>query len=148
MKVILLKDVANIGKKFEIKNVSDGFAINSLIPKRLAEAATSRAIAKLNKDELERKAEQKIQTTLLNKDLAKLKGQTVEIKEKANEKGHLFAQVHKEEIVATLKEKLQLNFKPEQIVLPEPIKVVGDSKIKVSVGDNSTEFILKVSALE
>lgn len=146
MKVILLKDVAKVGKKFEVKSVADGFAINSLIPQKLAETATPNALARLAKIKAESEAERKIQENLLLKDLAAIKGQNLKIEEKANEKGHLFAQVHKAEVVRILKEKLQTEFPVDSIILDKPIKEIGSFKVTVAVGEHKADFNLEVTA--
>lgn len=140
-----MKDVPKVGKKFEVKTVADGFAINSLIPQQLAEAATPKALARLATMKAESETEKKIQENLLLKDLNSIKGQTIKIEEKANEKGHLFAQVHKVEIVKILKDNLQVDFLPENVMLDKPIKEVGKFKLVIAVGDKKAEFSLEVS---
>ena len=146
MKVILMKDVPKVGKKFEVKSVADGFAINSLIPQQLAEVATPNALARLAKMKAESETEKKIQENLLLKDLSAIKGQTINILERANEKGHLFAQVHKAEIVKILKDNLQVGFLPENVLLDRPIKEVGKFQVAIAVGEKKAEFTLEVNA--
>jgi large subunit ribosomal protein L9 len=73
MKIILLKDVPKIGRKFEVKNVADGYALNALMPKGLAMVATLQAIAQIDKEKAKIQAEQKIQEELLLKNLGVIK---------------------------------------------------------------------------
>ncbi|MEK7184868.1 MAG: 50S ribosomal protein L9, partial [Patescibacteria group bacterium] len=105
MKIILLKDIAKVGKKYETKDISDGYAINLLIPKGLAVPATSEMLKKISLERSLIDGEKKIHDELLHKNMLALDGITVSIVEKANEKGHLFAGVHViENVKAILKQ--------------------------------------------
>src|SRR3989338_7023863 len=103
MKVVLLKDVQGVGRKNEIKNVSDGYALNMLIPRKLAVMGTPAAIAHAERVKSEQDTERKIQEDLLFKNLSSMQGLNVEISGKANEQGHLFASIHADQIVAAVK---------------------------------------------
>ncbi len=147
MKIILLHDIAKIGKKYDVKNVSDGHALNLLIPKGLAIVANDSALKKVEKLKSEDTAHKKIQEDLLLMNLKSVEGMTLEISEKANEKGHLFAGVHKEEIIAKMKEK-HINLLPEFIVLEKPIKEVGEHAIEIKVQDKKAILKLVITALQ
>src|SRR3989338_9715865 len=110
MKIILLHDIAKVGKKYDIKNVSDGHALNLLIPKGLAITANDSAIKRVEKLKSKNTLHKKIQEDLLLMNLKAVEGTTLEISEKANEKGHLFAGVHKEEIIARMKADKHIDF--------------------------------------
>ncbi|MES3005571.1 MAG: 50S ribosomal protein L9 [Patescibacteria group bacterium] len=148
MKVILLKDVQKVGKKFQIVDVADGFAMNSLLPRGLAENATPKAIVRAEKFKSEEAADQKVREDLLMKNLKDIGGVKFEIIGKANEKGHLFAGIHKEELVPALKEQTRLDIDPQYIVLDKPIKEVGEHKVEVKVQDKTVEFTVVIKALE
>lgn len=140
MKVILLKDVLKTGKKFEIKNVSNGYAQNYLIPNKLAEIATKEAeariaLAKSLNDEKIRESE----TELLKK-LKDIKDAVLTIEGKANDKGILFAGIHKDELVSHVAKELDLGISPEHIVMKEPIKEVGEHTIQIIVQDKKTSI--------
>ncbi len=143
MKVILLKDVKNVGRKFEVKNVGDGFAINSLIPRRLAEIATPHALKKLESRKSEIEAMRQVDEDLAKANLEQISAKEIIITEKANELGHLFAAVHIAEIVKAIKTETELDIAPEWIVLAEPIKAVGEYKIPVEY--HSHKSIIKLS---
>ena len=147
MKIILLQDIAKVGKKYEVKNVSDGHALNFLIPKNLAEVATPTALKKVEKLKLEDATRQKIQEDLLLMNLKTIDGATIEIKEKANEKGHLFAGVHKAEIITAMKSQKQIILLPEFIMLDRPIKEVGEREVEIKVKDKSAKLKLIINAL-
>ncbi|MSU55404.1 MAG: 50S ribosomal protein L9 [Candidatus Taylorbacteria bacterium] len=147
MKIILLQDIPKIGKKYDIKTVSDGHALNLLIPKGLAEIATPKALLKVEKLKTEDVAHKKIQEDLLIMNLKAIEGVTLEIKEKANEKGHLFAGVHKEEIIAHMKKDKHIDLLPDFIVLDKPIKEVGDYTIEIKVKGKIAKLKLNISAI-
>jgi large subunit ribosomal protein L9 len=147
MKVILLQDVRKVGKKYEVKNVADGYALNMLIPQKMAEAATPQAMKHLEKLKVADETQRKINEKLLAQNLKALNDARVEIQEKVNEKGHLFAGLHKEEIAKAVKEQTRLDVLPDFIVLDRPIKELGEHKIEVKVGDKSASFTLIVSAI-
>lgn len=144
MKVILLKDVQKVGRKHDIKTVADGFAMNSLIPKGLAEIATGSALVKVEKLKKEEETMRAINEDLLFKNLSQVKDAKVEVTGKASEAGHLFAGIHKEELSKLLKEQAHLDINPDFIVLDKPIKALGEHKVVVKVKDKEVEFTLVV----
>ncbi|HEY4511665.1 MAG TPA: 50S ribosomal protein L9 [Candidatus Paceibacterota bacterium] len=146
MKVILLKDVPKVGKKYEIKAIADGHALNFLIPRGLAEAATANNLKKLETLKATDATEKKVQADLLAKNLKSLEGVVVEITGKANEKGHLFASIHTDTIVAELMKQKHLSLPTEFIKIAKPIKEIGDHEIPVLINDKKASFILKVTA--
>ena len=99
MKIILLKDIPKIGRKYDVKDVADGYALNLLIPRELAAIASPQAMKRVEQMKEKEGAEKKIQADLLLKNLETIKGLTLNLKEKANDKGHLFAGVTKEILV-------------------------------------------------
>lgn len=146
MKVILLKDTKKVGKKFETKEVSDGYALNFLIPNKLAEVATPSSIKKLEVVKKRDAEEKKVQEDLLVMNLKSLDGVSIELKEPANDKGHLFKGVHKEEIITALKTQGHLDLLPEYIILEKPIKEVGEHTIEAKVQNKTVKFKVVISA--
>jgi len=142
MKVILLKDLKGVGRRFEEKEVSDGHAMNFLIPNRLAvPASEAGAIKTLKENETNaRKAEmQKIQ-----ENMAKISGTEIHLKLKANEKNHLFAALNAEKISDVLKKEKGILINADYIVLEYPIKQTGTFEIPIKVGSKETKFKLVV----
>lgn len=146
MKVILLKNVPKIGQKYEVKEVSDGHASNYLIPRGLALVANQSALKQVETLKAKDAMEKSVHEDLLLKNLEDLTGVAVRMTESANEQGHLFAGIHKEEIVPALKEQTRLEISPEYIILEKPIKTIGEHEITVSVQDKKTTFKLIVEA--
>ena len=145
MKVILLQDVRKVGKKFETKDVADGYALNFLIPRKLAEVANTSNSKRVGDLKSKEEAEKKVQEDLLMKNLKSLEGITVELKENTNEKGHLFKGVNKQEIVEALKSQGHLDLAAEYIMLEKPIKEAGEYTIEAKVQDKSASFKLVIS---
>lgn len=148
MKVILLKDVPKIGRKYDVKDVSPGHASNFLIPRGLAEIATNSSIKKISTLRAQEEAEGKIKEDLLLKNLIDIEGIHIEVSEKANDKGHLFAGLHKEEIAKLIEVQTRLAILPSYIVLDKPIKTVGDHIVEVEVQGKKAKFKLTITAKE
>lgn len=146
MKVILLKDVKAVGRKYEVKDVSDGHALNFLFPQQLAERATDKAIERVHKMKDQVDAERKIQDDLLMKNIESLKGKTVTIEDKVNDKGHLFASIHKDNIAGEIMKQTQISIPSDSIVLAKPIKEAGEYTIGLTNSDAT--FVLSVKAKE
>ncbi len=146
MKVVLLQDVTGVGRKSEVKNVSDGYALNFLFPRKLAQTGTPHAIAGAERARVQAEAEQKIHADLIQKNLKSLEDVVVEMSGKASEKGHLFSGIHKEVIVAELKKQKGVDLLPEFIILPHPIKAVGEHVIPVKTQGKTASFKLLVRA--
>ncbi|MEK7081734.1 MAG: 50S ribosomal protein L9 [Patescibacteria group bacterium] len=147
MKVILNQDISKVGKKYEVKNVADGHALNFLIPRGLAVAATAGALKKLAIAKTQLVVEKKVQEDLLLKNLRSLDGAKIEIIEKANDQGHLFAGLHKEQIILALKKQTGLDVLPEFLILEKPIKEIGEQTIEVKVQDKTAKFVVVVKGV-
>ncbi len=146
MKVILLKDVPKVGRKYDVKDVAEGYALNMLLPKKLAQIATSQAIKKIEDIKNNDLTQKRIQEELLHKNLETINSLTVTVKGKANEKGHLFAGITKENLVAEILKSSRLNIDPELVQLEKPIKEVGSHKVQIKAGNKKAEFVLVVEA--
>lgn len=135
MKVILLKDIDKIGKKFEVKEVKNGYARNFLIPEGLAKLATKEALIWL---ETQREISEKKEEEKLKKfqDIASaIDGQEVIILVKVGEQDQLFESITNQKIAEKLKEA-GFNIKKSQIDLPQPIKELGEFTAKVKFEHN------------
>jgi len=148
MKVILLRDVANTGRKHEVKEVSPGFARNFLIPKGLAIIADAESLKNLEaKKKIDaEKAEQELKET--EKIVSKLDGTEVEMKVKTGEEGQLFESVNKQKISEYLKE-MGFNVSKDQIDLKSTIKKTGDFPVKLRFEHNlEAEIKIIITGLE
>ena len=142
MKVILIRDVATLGKEGDVVEVSDGHARNFLFPQNLAVSATADVLQKrAEKLQAEKKSAHKKLSVAA--DLAKqLDGQEVVLALKTSDAGVLFAAVNPKQIVKALKAQ-SLKVKPEQIKIAEPIKDVGEYEVEVQL-DQGFEVTIRV----
>ena len=142
MKVILLKDIKGVGKKFEEKNVSDGYANNLLIPKKLAVPASNAAQVKTL---IENKiAHEAAEHKALLQNIEKIKGTEIRLSLKANEKHHLFASLNAEKLAEILKKEKGIEINSSLILLDAPIKQTGTFEVPVKVGDTTAKFTLVI----
>jgi len=147
MKIILLKDIPKVGKKYEIKNVSDGYAANFVLPQGLGIVATPQNEKKIKQMHAGALVNKDIQEELLLKNLASLQSVTVTISGKTNEKGHLFAGIHGEEITKALQEQVRLTVPVEAIKLEKPLKETGKFMIEVEMHGKKTQFALHIEGI-
>jgi large subunit ribosomal protein L9 len=147
MKIILLKEVSKLGHKYDVKNVSNGHALNLLIPQGLAIAATKDALKRMEVEKSKVDGEKKVHEDLLVKNLKDLDGKTLTIHGKANDKGHLFAGIHREEISAEITKQTNLQIDSSFIQLEHPIKEVGEHVIDVKGGGKSAKFKIVVASI-
>jgi len=129
----MLQDVPKIGRKYEVKEINDGYARNFLIPKKLAEIATPSTIAELKKREEKIRLERSMKEEAVVKNLSLVKDVVLEIKAKVNEKGHLFQGIGKKEIAEAIKKAKGAELIEEFIALDKSIKEVGEFDIPVKV---------------
>ena len=148
MKIVLLKDIGGLGKRFELKNVADGHALNFLIPKKMAEPATPQAVERVKKAVAQAEVKRKVQEDLLVKNLKGVEGAEIIIKSKASDKGHLFAGIHAAEISKAVKEGIGADIPAEFIDISEAIKTVGAHEALIKIGDKKLKLRLKVEAFE
>ncbi len=133
MKVILLQDVKGKGKKGQMIEVSDGYARNYMLPKKLAQEATADAINTMrmnDKATQERIAKEKAEALALSK---RLREMTIVVKAKGGGAGRLFGAVTNQEIANAL-EGLGIKLDKRKIVLSENIKNVGTYTVTCKLG--------------
>ncbi len=130
MKVILSKDVQNLGHAGDVKEVSGGYAKNFLIPGGYARVATEGAMKKAEQLRAEREAQAKLDFEKAKELAARLQGQAVVIKAKAEEGKKLYAAVKPEEIAAALAAQ-GFEVGKDKISVDEPLKETGDFEVTV-----------------
>ena len=133
MKLILLEDVKSVGKKGDIVNKNDGYALNYLIPKKLAVEATK---ANMNDLELKKKAEEKRKKEELEeakKIAEQLNDKVVKVSVKAGENGKVFGSVTNKEIADALAKQTGMDIDKKKISFDAPIKMVGRRIVKIKL---------------
>ena len=147
MKVILLEDVKSLGKKGEIVNVSDGYARNFVLPKKLGVEANSANMndLKLQKANADKVAQEQLEAA---QELAKvLETKEVVVKMKSGEGGRTFGSISSKEIAIAAKEQCGLELDKKKIQLPEAIKSLGVYEVNVKLHTKVTGK-LKVKVIE
>ena len=133
MKIILLEDVKTLGKKGDVVNVSDGYARNAILPKKLGVEATAK---NLNDLKLQNQHADKVAAENLAKakELAKeIEQKKVVIKIKSGDGGKLFGSVSTKEIAQAAKEQTGLELDKKKMQLTDPIKALGTYEVPVKL---------------
>ena len=148
MRVILLQDVPKVGRKYDTKDVPDGYGTNFLIARKLAVIASPAKVAEIEKLKRELGAQREAGEAELMAGMQKINGVELVIKGKASDKGHLFSAVHKKDI----KEKLATDFgillNEDNLNIKDGLKEVGQYDIEVKVGDKKAKFKLLIEAIK
>ncbi|MDQ5961094.1 MAG: large subunit ribosomal protein [Patescibacteria group bacterium] len=129
MKVILRADVKGVGKKGELKNVSDGYAVNALFPKKLAIPATKESVRQLELEGEKKRRDEEKKIALEKESAKKISEMTITLIRKA-EKGKLFGAIHEGDIVDALA-KQGMTIDRKHIILEKHIKEVGSYPVEV-----------------
>ena len=131
MKVVLLKDVKNIGKRDEILNVSDGYARNFLFPQKLAVEATPGALREIERKRAAQDARETERLADAKEKAAALKGKTITLAVKCGEKGRLYGSVTAAEVADALEQQHGIAGDKRKIELGDSIREVGVREISV-----------------
>ncbi len=131
MKIILLKDVKGLGKKGEVKEVSDGYARNFLIKKGLGEEATSIKINSLNIKKGAEEFHRQEEIKALKETAKKIDGESIELLIKCGENGKIFGSITAKEIAEKLSEQFSISVDKKKVLLKDTIKNLGEFKVEV-----------------
>lgn len=146
MKVLLLKNVARVGQRGDVKDLSEGYVRNMLIPKGLAKILTPGELKNLEaqKGKIAQATEQKINT--IHQMFDRIKGATVTISEKANDKGHLFAAVPFADILTALTAQLKVTLEKDWVNYETHIKSTGVHPIEIAHAGKKVSVNLEVTS--
>jgi large subunit ribosomal protein L9 len=145
MKVILLRDVAKIGKRYEIVNVPDGFALNKLVPQKDAEPATPANLKRVNNMRAKDKTDKAAVVDMLKKIVSDLAASPLLVPMQANEQGHLFQGVHVEDVVKAAHER-GVSIDKDFVSFETPIKSVGQHSVQLKNQQESFNITIEVVA--
>lgn len=141
MKVILLKDVKGTGKKGELKEVSDGYARNFLIPKGVAKEATATSMNDFKQQQAsETYRKEKAEEIAMELD-KKLRTLSVTIYSKAGDGGKLFGSITSKDVADRLKKEHAIDIDKRKIVLEEPLKTLGSHPVPIKLHPNVSSEI-------
>lgn len=133
MQVILVQDVKSLGKKGDVVKVSDGYARNFILPKKLGVEATekNKNDLRLQKQHEDKVAAQKLEAA--QELAAKIDSLKIVVKMKAGENGKVFGSISAKEIAAAAKEQHGVELDKKKIVVSEPIKAFGNFEVPVKL---------------
>ncbi len=140
MKVVLLKDVKNVGRAGAIVECSDGHALNFLMPRRMAAPATPANVKQAELRSRQAIDRKELDVKLIEERLASLSEEKTVITKKANEKGHLYDAVDVREIAKAT------NLPEDAISLEKPIKELGEFEIPVAIGEAFGKLTIVIAA--
>lgn len=132
MKVILLQDVKNVGKKGDVVNSSDGYARNYLFPRKLAEEATDSNLHVLNaKKETERR-KKLAEIEAAQKLAEELKGKEIKIEAKSGDNGKLFGAITSKDVAELIKKQYKIEVDKKKVVM-DTIKLAGTYDVEIKL---------------
>ena len=135
MKVILLKDIGGVGKRDVIKEVADGYALNFLIPRGLAQEASEKNVreSENRKQESENaKREEDARFALLAKQLASEK---ITIRVRVNKQGHLYEHITAQKIASKINSKYGTDIGADSVMLKDPVQQAIIEKVEIKLGE-------------
>ena len=131
MKVVLLKDVKNVGKRDDILTVSDGYARNFLFPQKLAAEATPGALKEIQRKRAAQDAREAEMLAEAKDKAAALKGKVITLEVKCGDKGRLYGSVTNAEVAEELEKQHGVKVDKRKIDIGEPIREVGFRDISI-----------------
>jgi large subunit ribosomal protein L9 len=140
MKVVLTKDVRDMGRSGAVVEVADGHAINFLFPRKLAVAATATNLKQVEQRQKHVDTERALSESLIAETLQSLAEKLTAITKKANDKGHLYDAVDAADIAAAT------NLPKDAINLEKPIKELGEFEVPVAYGENFGSIKILIEA--
>lgn len=131
MKVVLLQDVRSIGKKGELKEVSDGYARNFLLPRKLAKEANAQAMNELRNAEAAKEYKIKTETDKAQQNADLLSGKTLKIYAKPGQGGKIFGSVTPKELSEEIKKQFGVEVDKRKVIIEGDIKAFGSYNFDV-----------------
>ena len=145
MKVILLQDIKGTGKKNQILEISDGYARNFLLPRKLAREATAEAINSVEKSKSADAHRAEVKKAEAEKQARELKGKVIQLSVRGGENGKIYGSVTNDQIATALKEQLGVEIDKRKIEVDEPIKNAGQAFVTLKLmAGVSTRLIVNV----
>lgn len=148
MKVILLQDIKGTGKKDQILEISDGYARNYLLPRKMAKEATAEAVNALEKSKGADRHREEVRRQEAEVRARELKGKVIQLEVKGGENGKLFGSVTTDQIAAALKAQHGIDIDRRRLELEEPIKTAGQFFVNLKLFTGiATRMIVNVKVV-
>lgn len=133
MKVILNKDVKNLGVKGDVVNVSDGYARNYLLPKNLAVEATAGNLKELENLKQKQERQKELEFQKAKETAKKIEGKTLQAVTKVGDNGKLFGSITSKEIAELIEKKFGITVDKRKVEVKEAIKAIGTYPVTVRI---------------
>lgn len=146
MNVVFLKDVPKYGRRNEVKQVSDGYALNYLIPQKLAVMATTEMLAQIETEKTKEQAQKKEEEQAYIDIVRMVQKTPVVITASVNEKGHLFKTIHEKEVAAAIVTQTGKSLPVELLSFDHPVKEAGDHRMTATIGGEA--YVFKINVLK
>ena len=148
MKVILLQDIRGTGKKDQILEISDGYARNYLLPRKLAREATAEALNSVERARSADKHREDVKRADAEKLARELKGKVIQLSVRGGENGKIYGSVTNDQIAEAMREQLCVDVDKRKIEAEEPIKTAGQAFINLKLMSGvSTRMIVNVKVV-
>lgn len=145
MKVILLQDIKGTGKKDQILEISDGYARNFLLPRKLAREATAEALNSVERSKSADRHREEVKRQEAEKLARELKGKVVQLSVRGGENGKIYGSVTNDQIAKAMSEQLGIEVDKRKIDVEEPIKNAGQVFVNLKLmAGVSTRLIVNV----
>ena len=147
MKIILSQDVAKIGRRYDVVEVPDGYALNQLIPKKMAEPATPANLKRVEQMSANKVASAEADAESFKTAVETIEATPITITLDANDQGHLFKAVSADE-VATAAQAVGAMVNEAMVNFSAPIKEVGEHEVTLKHGDSEAVISITVAPRE
>ena len=148
MKVILLQDIKGTGKKDQVVEISDGYARNYLIPRKLAKAATAETLHAIEKARDAEKHREEVRRQEAEARARELKGKVIQLELRGGENGKLYGAVTNDQIASALKAQHGVEVDKRKLEQEEPIRSAGQSFVTLKLmAGISTRMIVNVKVV-
>lgn len=145
MKIILQRDIANLGKRGEVKEVANGYAMNVLIKKGDALQATPSELAKWKSKEDAKTHKKELATSTFAQLIDSIRKTSILITgKKADQKGQLFASIKETDVAEAVYKAVQLSIDPKQVLISSPIKTLGTHTVSLKQGEKKESITIEV----
>ena len=148
MKVILMQDIKGTGKKDQVVDISDGYARNYLIPRKLAKPATAETLNAIEKSRDAEKHREEVRRQEAEARARELKGKVIQLEVRGGENGKLYGAITNDQIAAALKAQHGVEVDKRKLEQEEPIKTAGQSFVTLKLmAGISTRMIVNVKVV-
>lgn len=146
MQVILLQDVAKLGRRFDVVTVPDGYGLNKLVPQGMAQVASPENVKRVKAQAAKTESDRAVADEAYAAVVAQLKDVVVVVKAEASEEGKLYQAIKDDEIIAAALAQTGVTIEPAWVTIKTPIKQTGEAAVDLTSGEVTTAMQIMVEA--